>query len=427
MAKGKSVKGAVSGSTSKAKNIGTVIPKDSVISQSGKFFGKQVVTPAPTNVPSNGVVLQKAQPASSIGGSPVGGVTPRGTNIGSIGNATVASAAQTGQGATLATGAQKPTGVNTTSTPAGNNTITPNSQTGGNGNATTNPYGNAFQTYKTNMEKSKNAQMGQLDTEYNRQKESIEGNANNLNRNAYVTYMQRNLANRDLISNLGAARSGLAEKINTANMADYNRSVGNVGAYRTTQLSDAENAYNQNRQNLENEYNNNLTEKEAEYENLRIGRENELADLQRNLDFTAAENAKDREQQAREAQQAYDQAEKQFIYQRQQDRFNTFTDTVSQYDTPQKAQDAITAYEKKRADGKLEPWEEEHYSDIMYYLRAQKNTATQAAKAAGKSTKVTSKKSTSKKSTSKKSTSKKSDSKKSTSKKSSSKKSNKKK
>ena len=402
MAKGKSAKGTMSGSRTAQYN--PVQAGQGLINSKGQIAGKQVTTPAR---------------ATATFSQPTGGA-------GGTSSATGSNPMLTGQPQA------KAQGVNTTATQTGNTSITPstnNPQTGGNGNATTNPYGNAFQTYKTNMEKSKNAQMGQLDTEYNRQKESIEGNANNLNRNAYVTYMQRNLANRDAISNLGIARSGAAERMNTANMADYNRSVGNVGAYRTSQLSDAENAYNQNRQNLENEYNNNLTEKEAEYENLRIGRENELADLQRNLDFTAAENAKDREQQAREAErqieidrQNFDLAKEESVYKRQQDRFNTFTDTVSQYDTPEKAEKAIKDLQAKEKAGKLEPWEQQFYGEMLMYLRTQKNIATQNAKKSGTAKKSTGKKSSSGKSTGKKSSGKKSSGKKSSGKKSSGKK-----
>ena len=76
-------------------------------------------------------------------------------------------------------------GINTTGMESGNTSVKSNSQTGGNGNATINPYSNAYNAYQTSMNKVKESQLGQANTEYNNQQKQIEGTYQNLGRNAY--------------------------------------------------------------------------------------------------------------------------------------------------------------------------------------------------------------------------------------------------
>lgn len=266
-------------------------------------------------------------------------------------------------------------GVNTTATVSGNASVTPrtaeeafNSQSGGTGNANINPYHNAFEAYQTSMNKVKDAQTGQLNTEYNNQQKQIEGAYQNLNRNAYVTYMQRQLQNRNAASNMGTNRTGAAENINTANMVDYNRSVGNLGAYRQTQLSNAENAYNSNLANINNEFDTNMAERQMQYENMGIQRQQELEDLQTNLDFQAKENALDRAQTAKDANRAYQQK-------KYDDRFSAWSDTIGRYDTVAKADKAIKKLQQKKKAGTLSGWQKEYYTEMLNYLRAQRTVA----------------------------------------------------
>ena len=257
---------------------------------------------------------------------------------------------------------------------------TSNSQTGGNGNASTNPYSNAFQAYQTNLNKVKDSQIGQLNTEYNNQQKQIDSAYQNLNRNAYVSYMQRALKNRQSVSNMGANRTGMAENMNTANAVDYNRSIGNVGAYRQAQLSNAENAYNSNVANVNNEYATNLANAENQYAQLEIARQNELADLQQQQEWQAEENAKDRAQTAADADRAYQQQIQQFQDQKYADRFQIFTNTVSQYNTTAKVDKAIKNLQKQKSNGKLTGWKKEYYSEMISYLKAQKATLKQKKK-----------------------------------------------
>lgn len=250
--------------------------------------------------------------------------------------------------------------------PAQATTPTQNSQSGGTGNANINPYNNAYETYKTNMEKVKGTQMGQLNTEYNQQQKQIQGAANSLNRNAYVTYMQRNLANRNAAANMGVARNGMGENMQTANAVDYNRSVGNVGAYRTTQLSNAENAYNSNVAGVNTQYDTDLANMQNQYAMAEIARQNELADLASSQEFQAAENAKDRKQSAYEANQNLKTT-------REQNRFQVFVDTISGYTTTKQIDSKIKQLKTAKKNGTLKGWQKEYYSDMLSYLRAQRN------------------------------------------------------
>lgn len=250
---------------------------------------------------------------------------------------------------------------------------TQNSQSGGTGNANINPYHNAYEAYKTEMDKANQAQAGQLNTEYNQQQQQIQNAANNLNRNAYVTYMQRNLANRNAASNMGANRTGMAENMQTASAVDYNRSVGNVGAYRTTQLSNAENAYNANLANLNNEYRANMAKEEYEAMNRDQQRQDELADLASSQAFQASENAKDRKQSAYEANQSLKAT-------RQQNRFQVFADTISGYTTTKRIDAKIKQLKAAKKAGTLKGWQKEYYSDMLHYLRAQRNVVNRNKK-----------------------------------------------
>ena len=250
---------------------------------------------------------------------------------------------------------------------------TQNSQSGGTGNANINPYQNAYETYKTNMGKVKDAQVGQLNTEYNQQQKQIQGAVNNLNRNAYVTYMQRNLANRNAAANMGVARNGMGENMQTANAVDYNRSIGNVGAYRTSQLSNAENAYNANVANANTQYESDLANMQNQYAQAEIARQNELADLASSQAFQASENAKDRKQSAYEANQSLNAT-------RQQNRFQVFADTISGYTTTKRIDAKIKQLKAAKKAGTLKGWQKEYYSDMMSYLRAQRNVVNRNKK-----------------------------------------------
>lgn len=250
---------------------------------------------------------------------------------------------------------------------------TQNSQSGGTGNANINPYQNAFETYKTNMGKVKDAQVGQLNTEYNQQQKQIQGAVNNLNRNAYVTYMQRNLANRNAAANMGVARNGMGENMQTANAVDYNRSIGNVGAYRTSQLSNAENAYNANVANANTQYESDLANMQNQYAQAEIARQNELADLASSQAFQASENAKDRKQSAYEANQSLNAT-------RQQNRFQVFADTISGYTTTKRIDAKIKQLKAAKKAGTLKGWQKEYYSDMLSYLRAQRNVVNRNKK-----------------------------------------------
>lgn len=269
-------------------------------------------------------------------------------------------------------------GVNTTATVAGNASVTP--QKGGTGNANINPYHNAFEAYQTSMNKVKEAKTGQLQTEYNQQQEQINGAYQNMGRNAYVTYMQRQLQNRNAASNMGANRTGAAENMNTANMVDYNRSVGNAGAYKQNQLSNAENAYNSKLAGVESDYDTDLAAKEWEYQNKAIERENELADLQANLDFQAKENALDRAQSAKEADRAYKLQKQSFTDQRYENSFSNWANTIGRYTSAKSVDKAIKRLKDAKKSGKLKGWRKEYYSDMMSYLRAQKTVAKKNSK-----------------------------------------------
>lgn len=272
------------------------------------------------------------------------------------------------------------TGVQTGSTPV--KTVSPakeaqgiaqNTQEGGNGNASTNPYSNAYQTYKTNLGKVKEAQIGQLDTEYNRQKEQIEGAYQGMNRNAYVTYMQRALQNRNAASNMGVNRTGMQENMNTANAVDYNRSVGNLGAYRVNQLSDAENAYNSKLADLNAQYDTQFANADLQGQVADIGRQNELSDLKQQQEFTAAENAKDRQQSALDAQRAYDLQVKQYQDEKNKWNFDNYiTNTVNRYTTVKQVNNAIKKLQDRKKAGKLNNWQTAYYSQAMSQLKMQK-------------------------------------------------------
>lgn len=264
-------------------------------------------------------------------------------------------------------------GVNTTATSAGRTSVKNTSQTGGNGNATTDPYNNAFQTYRTNLNKVKNEQVNQYNTEYNQQQKQIQGVYNSLNRNAYVNYMRRALANRNNASNMGVANNGMAENMQTANAVDYNRSVGNLGAYRVGQLSNAQNAYNANVANAEIQYNTDLNNMQNQYAQARIARNNELADLASQQRFQASENAKDRRQSAREANQSLRAT-------RYQNRFQVFADTISGYQSTKSIDKKIKSLKDAKKKGTLSGWQKEYYSDMMHYLRAQRNQVAQKKK-----------------------------------------------
>lgn len=260
------------------------------------------------------------------------------------------------------------------------NSIKPhnNPQTGSIGNANINPYNNAYESYKTNLRKSKEAQLGQLKTEYNQQQNQIEGNYQNLNRNAYVTYMQRQLANRQAASNMGVSRDGAAENMQTANAVDYNRSVGNLGAYRVAQLSNAENAYNTNVANVRNDYAKQFAEANLARDNANIARRNELADINSQQAFTAKQNSLDRKQQAYEANRT-------FKANKMENKFKIFQDTISGYGTVKSVNKAIKSLQTAKKNGTLKPWQREYYSEMMYTLKMQKNVAKQRAKAKKKS------------------------------------------
>lgn len=277
-----------------------------------------------------------------------------------------------GAGGTSAANAPKKK-IDTTATSAGKTSTKTTSQTGGNGNATTNVYNNAYETYKTNLNKVRDAQIGQLNTEYNNQQRQLEGAYQGLNRNAYVTYMKRNLANRNSASNMGVANNGMAENMQTANAVDYNRSVGNIGAYRTAQMSNAENAYNANVANVNTQYNTDLANMQNQYAQARIARNNELADLASQQKFQASENAKDRRQSAREANESLRAT-------RQQNRFQVFADTISGYRTVKSVDKAIKNLKTAKKNGTLSGWQKEYYSDMLSYLRAQRNVVKQKGK-----------------------------------------------
>lgn len=248
-----------------------------------------------------------------------------------------------------------------------------NSQEGGLGNASTNPYSNAYETYKTNLGKVKEAQIGQLDTEYNRQKEQIEGAYQGMNRNAYVTYMQRALQNRNAASNMGVNRTGMQENMNTANAVDYNRSVGNLGAYRVNQLSDAENAYNSRLADLNAQYDTQFANADLQGQAADIGRQNELSDLQQQQAFTAAENAKDRQQQALDAQRAYDLQVKQYQDEKNKWNFDNYiTNTVNRYTTVKQVNNAIDKWKDRKKSGDLNNWQTAYYNQAMQQLNMQK-------------------------------------------------------
>lgn len=269
--------------------------------------------------------------------------------------------------------AYDPKKINTTATQTGAKTIKTTSQTGGNGNATTNVYNNAFETYKTNQAKVRDAQLGQLNTEYNNQQKQIESAYNGLNRNAYVTYMRRNLANRNAASNMGVNNSGMAENMQTANAVDYNRSVGNIGAYRQAQMSNAENTYNSNVANVNQQYDSDINSMQNQYAQAEIARNNELADLQSSQRFQAAENAKDRKQTAYEANRTYKQN-------RYSNRFQVFQNTVGGYTTTKSIDKKIKSLKNAKKNGSLKGWQKEYYSEIMSTLRAQRNQIRQKAK-----------------------------------------------
>lgn len=264
-------------------------------------------------------------------------------------------------------------GVDTTAASAGRTSLRDTSQTGGNGNAITNPYSNAYETYKTNLGKVKQEQLGQLNTEYNQQQKQIQGNYNNLNRNAYVSYMQRALANRNAASNMGVTNNGMGENMQTANAVDYNRSVGNIGAYRVGQLSNAENAYNANVANTNIQYETDLNNMQNQYAQAEIARKNELADLKSQQKFQAKENAKDRRQSAREANESLRAT-------RYQNRFQVFTDTINGYQSTKAIDKKIKNLQKAKKNGTLKGWQKEYYSDMMSYLRAQRNQVVQKNK-----------------------------------------------
>jgi ribosomal protein S21 len=264
-------------------------------------------------------------------------------------------------------------GVNTTATQTGNASVTP--QTGGTGNANINPYHNAYEAYQTSMGKVKDAQTGQANTEYNQQQQQIAGQYNNMGRNAYVTYMQRIRQNQNAASNMGANRTGMAENMQTANMADYNRSVGNAGAYRQAQLSNAENAYNSKLAGIETDYAKDLANAENEYAQAEIARNNELSDLQTNLDFQAQQNALDREQSAFEADRAYKQQVQAQRDKRYETRFNSWVETIGRFDSVKSVDKAIKKLKDQKKSGKLTGWRKEYYSDMMSYLRAQRTAA----------------------------------------------------
>lgn len=240
------------------------------------------------------------------------------------------------------------------------------------GNATVNPYSNAYAAYQTAMGKVKEAQLGQLNTEYNNQQKSIEGAYQTLGRNAYINYMQRAKSNNQAASNMGANRTGMAENMRTANAADYNRSVGNAGAYRQTQLSNAENAYNSSVAGVENEYATNMANAENEYRQLEIQRQNELADLQSQLDFQAQQNALDREQQAKEADRAYQQQVQQWQDQKYAQQFSNWTNKIDQYTTKAQVENAKNALKDAKSNGSLDPWQAEYYNDMMDMLNIKK-------------------------------------------------------
>lgn len=265
-----------------------------------------------------------------------------------------------------------PTGASIASAVTGNKSITP--QTGGTGNASINPYTNAYTAYQTAMGKVKNAQIGQLNTEYNNQQKQIEGNYQNLGRNAYVTYMQRAKGNDQAVSNMGANRTGMAENMRTANAVDYNRSIGNAGAYRQAQLSNAENAYNSSVAGVENEYATNMANSENQYRQLEINRQNELADLQQQLDFQASENAKDRAQQAKEADRAYQQQVLEYQDQKNQTEFTNWYNTVDKYTSKKQVDKAISALEKAKKSGTLNKWQTAYYSTMIDTLKIKKST-----------------------------------------------------
>ena len=272
------------------------------------------------------------------------------------------------------------TGVQTGNTPV--KTVSPakeaqavpqNTQEGGNGNASTNPYSNAYQTYMTNLGKVKDAQIGQLDTEYNRQKEQIENAYQGMNRNAYVTYMQRALQNRNAASNMGVNRTGMQENMNTANAVDYNRSVGNLGSYRVTQLSNAENDYNSKLADINAEYDTQYANANLQGQVADINRQNELADLQSQQAFTASENAKDRQQQALDAQRAYDLQQKQYQDEKNKWNYENYvTNTVQRYTTVKQVDKAIKNLQNKKKSGDLNNWQTAYYSQAMSQLKMQK-------------------------------------------------------
>lgn len=268
--------------------------------------------------------------------------------------------------------------VDTTSIQVGKSSVTP--QTGGTGDANINPYHNAYEAYQTSMNKAKNAQIGQLNTQYNQQQEQINGQYNNMGRNAYVTYMQREQQNRNAASNMGANRTGMAENMQTANLADYNRSIGNAGAYRQTQLSNAENAYNSATANVENQYDTDLANKQLEYDNMGIQRQNELADMQTQLDFQAQQNALDRQQQAKEADRTYNKQVQAYNDAQYERKFNQWSDTIAQYNTVDKCNKAIKKLQNKKKAGNLKGWQKEYYTVMMNYLKAQRTVARQNKK-----------------------------------------------
>lgn len=291
-------------------------------------------------------------------------------------NTTALQSGQTVTGVPLSTG----NGINTTGMESGNTSVKSNSQTGGNGNATINPYSNAYNAYQTSMNKVKESQLGQANTEYNNQQKQIEGAYQNLGRNAYQTYMQRQLQNRQALSNMGANRTGMAENMQTANAVDYNRSIGNTNAYRQAQLSNAENAYNTNVANINNEYDTKMAEKENEYANLGIQRQNELEDLQKQLDFQAKENALDRQLQVSDTQRAYEQQRQALRDSKYEQRFNAFVNTIGRYSSVKSVDKAISDLKKAKKNGTLKGWKKEYYTEMMNYLKAQRTVAKKSKK-----------------------------------------------
>lgn len=226
----------------------------------------------------------------------------------------------------------------------------------------TNPYNEAYNTYRTNMNKAKSAELGQLNTEYNNQKTQIEGNYGNLTRNAYVSYMNNNRANMIAQSNAGISNNGAAENMNTATATDYNRSIGNAGSYKMTQLSNAENSYNSSVADVNSRYAQDLAKARNEYNQMRIQQ-----------GFEARENAKNRRQTAR-------LAEKEFRATRQGNRFSVFQNTIAGFRTVKQINSTINRMKKAKKNGTLKGWERAYYTEIMYTLKARRTTLKKKGK-----------------------------------------------